>query len=73
MDYTYKVGDKVYLKDWADIKFNTEKNRGREVMIVDIDKRDPFIPFRIETIKGYRYWTSLDAIEGYSKQLGLKI
>ena len=55
MDYTYKVGDMVYLKDWADSRYNTVKNRGREVMIVDIDKHDPFIPFRIETIIGYRY------------------
>lgn len=73
MDYTYKVGDKVYLTPTADIRFNPKKNRGREVMIVDIDKYDPFIPFRIETIRGYRYWTSLDDIEGYAKLLGLRI
>lgn len=73
MDYTYKVGDKVYLKDWADSKYNHKENRGREVTIIVIDKYDPFIPFRIETIRGYRYWTSLDAIEGYFKPLGLRV
>lgn len=73
MDYTYKVGDKVYLKDWADSKYNTLQTRCREVMIVDIDKYDPFRPFRIETIRGYRYWISLNDIEGYAKLLGLRI
>ena len=70
MDYTYKVGDKVYLTPTADSRFNIEKNRGREVTIIDIDKFDPFIPFRIETIRGYTYWTTLQAIEGYLKPLG---
>lgn len=73
MDYTYKVGDKVYLKDWADNKYNTLQTRGREVTIIGIDKHDPFIPFSIETVRGYKYWAVLDAIEGYFKPLGLKI
>ena len=73
MGYTYKVGDKVYLKDWADSKYNTLQTRGREVTIIDIDKYDPFIPFRIETVRGYKYWASLDVIEGYFKPLGLRI
>lgn len=73
MDYTYKIGDNVYLKPLADSRYNIEKDRGRGVTIIGIDKHDPFIPFRIETIRGYKYWTSLDAIEGYFKPLGLRI
>ena len=73
MDYTYKVGDKVYLKDWADSKYNTDKCRGREVTIIEIDRLDPFIPYKIENLSRYKYWISLDAIEGYFKPLGLRI
>lgn len=73
MDYTYKIGDNVYLKPLADSRYNIEKDRGREVTIIDIDKFDPFIPFRIKTVRGYTYWTTLQAIEGYFKPLGLRV
>lgn len=73
MVYTYKVGDKVYLKDWADSRYNTVKNRGKEVTIIDIDRNDSFIPFRIETVTGYTYWLHGSAIESYANFLGLRI
>lgn len=73
MDYTYKVGDKVYLKDWADSKYNTDKCRGREVTIIEIDRHDLFIPYKIQNSKRYVYWINSSAIEGYFKPLGLKI
>lgn len=73
MDYTYKVGDKVYLKDWADSKYNTDKCRGREVTIIKIDRLDPFIPYKIQNSKRYVYWINSSAIEGYFKPLGLRI
>lgn len=73
MDYTYKEGDKVYLVPWADSIYNNHKYRGREVTIIRIDKHDTFLPFRIETIRGYRYWIGLEDIEGYPKPLGLRI
>lgn len=50
MDYTYKVGDKVYLKDWADSRYNNVKNRGKEVTIIGIDKHDPFIPYILKLL-----------------------
>lgn len=73
MDYTYKVGDKVYLKDWADSKYNTNKCRGREVIIIEIDRLDPYIPYKVENLSGYKYWLHDSAIAGYYKPLGLKI
>lgn len=73
MDYTYKVGDKVYLKDWADSRYNTVENRGKEVTIIVIDKNDPFIPYKIETSTGFNYWIDSSAIESYAKLLGLRI
>lgn len=74
MDYTYKVGDKVYLKDWADSRYNTVKNRGKEVTIIEIDRNDPFIPYKIQNSRRYKYWINSSAIEGYYyKPLGLKI
>ena len=73
MDYTYKVGDKVYLKDWADIKYNTKEIRGKEVTIIDIDLNDPFIPYKIENLNGYKYWLPDSAIQSYFKTLGLRI
>lgn len=73
MDYTYKVCDKVYLKDWADSKYNPKDNRGKAVTIIDIDRYDPFIPYRIETLRGYRYWLHGSAIESYANLLGLRI
>lgn len=73
MDYTYKVGDKVYLKDWADSKYNPKENRGKEVTIIGIDKHDPFIPYKIENLSGYRYWLYGSAIESYANLLGLRI
>lgn len=73
MDYTYKVGDKVYLKDWADSRYNNIKYRGREVTIIEIDQNDPFIPYRIKTYTGFNYWIDSSAIESYAKLLGLRI
>lgn len=73
MDYTYKVGDKVYLKDWADSKYNPKENRGREVTIIEIDRLDPYIPYKIENLSRYKYWLHGSAIAGYYKPLGLKI
>ena len=73
MDYTYREGDKVYLKYWADSKYNPKENRGREVTIIDIDRHDPFIPYNIENLSGYRHWLHGSAIAGYYKPLGLKI
>lgn len=73
MDYTYKVGDMVYLKDWADSRYNTVNNRGKEVTIIKIDKNDPFIPYQIKTYTGFNYWIDSSAIESYAKLLGLRI
>lgn len=73
MDYTYKVGDKVYLKDWADSKYNPKENRGKEVTIIDIDRYDPFVTYRIENLSGYIYWLHGSAIESYANPLGLRI
>lgn len=73
MDYTYKVGDMVYLKDWADSRYNTVNNRGKEVTIIKIDKNDPFIPYQIKTSTGFNYWIHSSAIESYAKLLGLRI
>lgn len=73
MDYTYKVGDKVYLKGWADSKYNPKENRGREVTIIDIDRHDPFIPYHIKTFTGFNYWIDSSAIESYANLLGLRI
>lgn len=73
MDYTYKVGDKVYLKDWADSRYNTVNNRGKEVTIIGIDKHDPFIPYHIKTFTGFTYWIDSSAIESYANLLGLRI
>lgn len=73
MDYTYKVGDKVYLKDWADTKYNSLPERGREVTIIEIDRHDPFIPYKIQNSKRYQYWIHGSAIRGYFKPLGLRI
>ena len=73
MDYTYKVGDKVYLNDWADSKYNTVENRGKEVEIIGIDKYDSFIPYHIKTFTGFNYWISSSVIESYAKLLGLRI
>lgn len=73
MDYTYKVGDKVYLKDWADTKYNSLPERGKEVTIIEIDRHDPFIPYKIQNSRRYKYWINSSAIEGYYKPLGLKI
>lgn len=42
----------VYLKDWADSRYNTVNNRGKEVTIIKIDKNDPFIPYQIKTSTG---------------------
>lgn len=73
MDYTYRVGDTVYLKDWADSRYNTVNNRGKEVTIIKIDKNDPFIPYQIKTSTGFNYWIDSSAIESYAKLLGLRI
>lgn len=73
MDYTYKVGDKVYLKDWADSKYNIKQDRGREVTIIDIDWSDSYTPYKIQTIRGGWCWTSLQAIKGKFNSIGLKI
>ena len=73
MDYTYKVGDKVFLKPKADITYNIEPNIGKEVTIVKIDYRDSFFPYKIKTISGNWFWVNLDDIGGYFKPLGLKI
>lgn len=73
MDYTYKVGDKVCLKDWADSRYNNINYRGREVTIIGIDQNDPFIPYHIKTYTGFNYWIGSSAIESYAKFLGLRI
>ena len=73
MDYTYKVGDKVYLKDWADSRYNTVKNRGKVVTIKRIDKHDPFTPYLIKTFNGFNYWIDSSEIESYANLLGLRI
>ena len=73
MDYRYKVGDKVYLKDWADSKYNTDKCRGREVTIIGIDWSDSYLPYKIQTVRGNWYWTSLQAIKGKFNGIGLII
>lgn len=73
MGYTYKVGDKVYLKDWADSRYNTVNNRGKEVTIIGIGKHDLFIPYHIKTYAGFNYWIDISAIESYAKLLGLRI
>lgn len=63
----------VYLKDWADRRYNTVNNRGKEVTIIKIDKNDPFIPYQIKTSTGFNYWINSSAIESYAKLLGLRI
>lgn len=73
MAYTYKVGDKVLLYSIADSKYNLKQDRGREVMIIDIDWSDSYMTYKIQTIRGNWYWTSLQAIKGKFNSIGLKI
>jgi hypothetical protein len=73
VDYTYKVGDKVLLYPIADSKYNFEQDRGREVTIIDIDWSDSYLPYKIQTVRGNWYWTSLQAIKGKFNGIGLII
>lgn len=69
----YSIGDKVLLYSIADTKYNLEQDRGREVMIIDIDWSDSYLPYKIQTIRGNWYWTSLQAIKGKFNGIGLRI
>lgn len=69
----YNIGDKVLLCSIADIKYNFKQDRGREVTIIDIDWSDSYLPYKIQTIRGNWYWTSLQAIKGKFNGIGLII
>lgn len=69
----YSIGDKVLLYSIADSKYNLEQDRGREVTIIDIDWSDSYLPYKIQTVRGNWYWTSLQAIKGKFNSIGLRI
>lgn len=69
----YSIGDKVLLHSIADSKYNLEQDRGREVTIIDIDWSDSYLPYKIQTVRGNWYWTSLQAIKGKFNGIGLII